>query len=134
MDSPAEPLTPEVSIAALISHFAPRDAVVVGSGRDEDAAPLLSVAGSRPALLSCQPGAEPSGEYDAVIITAPLDARMGDEIGRWLPHVRSSGVIMGKGYNAACRGVQRAVAARFDLMDVGLAPCGVWFYQTKGQS
>ena len=66
--------------------------------------------------------------FDLVFIDAlhDYDSTLAD-IDAWWPRVRAGGVLAGHDFNLKWHGVERAVAARFNLMSVGVGPDSVWF-------
>jgi len=68
------------------------------------------------------------GPFDLVFIDALHDeASVAQDIALWRRKVRPGGVLAGHDFQHKHRGVMRAVAEAFNLMDVGVGPDSVWF-------
>lgn len=70
------------------------------------------------------------GDLDVVFIDALHDYEsVKEDIALWWPLVRPGGYLCGHDYNHKWPGVMRAVAERFNLMDVCLGPDSMWWVQ-----
>jgi predicted O-methyltransferase YrrM len=85
---------------------------------------------SETAVLYAQTLGRQPGLYDVVFIDALHDYEsVKQDIDLWWPRVRPGGYLCGHDYNHKWPGVMRAVAERFDLMDVCLGPDSMWWVQ-----
>ena len=67
-------------------------------------------------------------QHDLVFIDALHDyENVTADLAAWWPKVRAGGVLAGHDFNHKWPGVERAVAEKFNLFDVGVGPDSVWF-------